>query len=314
MVRRGANRRHSTPASLRPLARDREGALAPRQVHNIWLSAGRHDLADYAAAAADFATWARANADKVPPKDVRFDDVVWPFALHNFAFFVLSDHAVLPTLNDSGSRRFYADSPRILIASAGAALKNSTPVFRIEYDIRRDAIRGVARDASAEEGVAERKIWFGALEGALEHELGERYAAAGSTKSMGVVSTSSLLQPEGVVVLRPEDAVRARSLIADAETAALAERALKSGAILVTPRAVLRGGPSGWWAIAGPRADTRAILGNEAGGIVNDWNFGGGGGGQGPGGGDGLTPPTILDDVTVAATGRAGRKKKREGM
>ena len=34
-------------AALRPLARDAEGLLAPRHVHNIWLSAGRHDLADY---------------------------------------------------------------------------------------------------------------------------------------------------------------------------------------------------------------------------------------------------------------------------
>lgn len=254
-------------AALRPLARDREGLLAPRQVHNVWFSAGRHDLADYADAASDFARWAKANGDTTPPADLPFAEAVWPFALHNFAFFVLSDHAMLPSLNDSASRRFYADSPRILIASAGPTLNNNTTAFQIEYDLRRDAIRGVARDASAEDGVVERKIWFGALEGALEHELGERYTAAGRVKSFGLVSTSALLQADGAVALRPGDAGRTRSLIADAETAALVERDLKSGATLVAPRGVLRGGPRGWWAIADPRADTRAVLEDGSGGI-----------------------------------------------
>ena len=191
--------------------------------------------------------------------------------MHNFAFFVLSDHAILPSLNDSAARRFYADSPRILIASAGPTIKNGTAALRIEYDLRRDAIRGVARDASAEEGVVERKIWFGALEGALEHELGGRYTAAGRLKSGGLVSTSALLQAEGALALRPEDAGRTRSLFADPETAALASRDLKSGATLVAPRGVLRGGHRGWWAIAGPRADTRAILENGAGSFYDDF-------------------------------------------
>jgi transglutaminase-like putative cysteine protease len=257
-------------AALRPLARDAEGLLAPRQVHNIWLSAGRHDLADYADAAGDLAVWAKVHGDDDPPEDLPFADAVWPFALHNFAFFVLSDHAILPSLNDSAARRFYADSPRILIASAGPTIKNGTPAWRIEYDLRRDAIRGVARDASAEEGVVERKIWFGALEGALEHELGGRYTAGGRLKSGGLVSTSALLQAEGALALRPEDAGRTRSLFADPETAALASRDLKSGATLVAPRGVLRGGHRGWWAIAGPRADTRAILENGAGGFHDD--------------------------------------------
>jgi hypothetical protein len=271
-------------ARLRPLPRDADGLLAPRFVHNIWFSASRHDLAAYADAAAGFASWARANADKTPPADLPFTEALWPFALHNFAFFVLSDHAMLPSINESAGRRFYADSPRILIASAGPTIRNNAPALRIEYDIRRDAIRGVARDVSGEGGVVERKIWFGALEGALEHELGERYSA-GQIKSDGIVSTSSLLQGDGAVALRPSDANRTDSLFSDAETAALAERDLKSGATLVIPRGVFRGGPRGWWAVAIARADTRAVLENGAGGIVNDFNPWGMGQGQRPGGG-----------------------------
>jgi hypothetical protein len=33
------------PAALRPLTRDQKGMTAPRAVHNIWFSAGRHNLA-----------------------------------------------------------------------------------------------------------------------------------------------------------------------------------------------------------------------------------------------------------------------------
>lgn len=51
-----------------------------------------------------------------------------------------------------------------------------------EYDLRRDSLCGLARDKSADAFVVDRKIWFAALEGALEHEaVAQEVAMAGQT-------------------------------------------------------------------------------------------------------------------------------------
>ena len=247
------------PAKLRPLPRDAEGLMAPRALHNIWFSAGRHNLADYAGALEYLTQLVNTGAYQTPRPDISFGEQVWPLAMMNFAFLIQSDHATLPAINDSPSHRFYADSPRILIVSVGHDARTGDGY--IQYDLRRDHLRGLAREASGEVGVVERKIWFGVLQGALEHETVVQYALAGGGNESAIRSTSSLLTGEGAIALRP--ATSGTQLPADRETAARMAHALANSAILVVPRPVLRGGLSGWWEIAANGADTRAVLAED---------------------------------------------------
>jgi transglutaminase-like putative cysteine protease len=247
-------------AALRQLARDAEGLVAPRELHNVWLSAGRHDLAAYSEALRILFAWIGGNAGAEAtdePRKRTFGEVVWPVAMLNFAFLVRSDHFVVPALNDS-DHRFYADSPRIVIASTRREAKDGESArHSVQYDLRRDHLRGLARDADAERGVVERKLWFGALEGALEHETLAALGAGGDGVSP-VSSTSALLSGTDAVVFRPGEA--REELSADPETAARMARALDRGAVLVVPNGALADGRAAWWEIARDGADTRAVL------------------------------------------------------
>ncbi|MGD0791287.1 MAG: hypothetical protein ABR920_05910 [Terriglobales bacterium] len=118
--------------ALRPLARDEHGPLAPRALHNIWFSAGSHNLAAYAKALMYLARSQQTTASEQTslqnqpappaqssPPDLSFGEQVWPLALRNFAFLVWSDHLIIPAVNDSPAVRLCADSPRILMFSVG---------------------------------------------------------------------------------------------------------------------------------------------------------------------------------------------------
>jgi hypothetical protein len=220
-------------AALHPLPRDADGLLPPRTLHNIWFSAGLHNLRQYTAALWLLAYWTKdiqkesADATKNPSTtqdttaSPTFGQQVWPLAMMNFASLVQSDHVILPALNDSPAYRFYPDSPRIFIVSVGQSAQG----FYIQYDLRRDLLRGLARNASDEAGIAERKIWFGVLQGALEHEMVAQHTFAGGGDISAVTSISSLLTDEGTIVLQPGDP-SGTELVADRETAARMAHAL----------------------------------------------------------------------------------------
>jgi hypothetical protein len=84
-------------AALRPLARDEQGLAAPRELHNIWFSAGQHNLAAYseavsqwAGSAAQPAATTRDEAKKTDDAAPEFAEQVWPLALNNFALVALT--------------------------------------------------------------------------------------------------------------------------------------------------------------------------------------------------------------------------------
>jgi hypothetical protein len=83
-------------------------------------------------------------------------------------------------------------------------------------------------------------------------------------RGAALTTTSSLLNDQGVVVLRPSDADPSH-VAAVPETAARMSDALAKNATLVVPRQVLDSGPAAWWEIAA-NGDTRAILGPALGG------------------------------------------------
>jgi hypothetical protein len=295
-------------AGLRDLPRDPAGAIiATQSLYNIWLSAGDHDLRGYADAVAALTHSVATPDPGASPVAMSFAREVWPFALGNFTLPVLSDHVIVPSLDDSPQLHFYADSPRIFVFGIQPDPTGKRAIF--ETDLRRDALRGVTRDPSGEAAVLQHKIWFGVLEGALEQELGSLAAERDGSDPASSSSTSNLLAAGGVVVLRPGSDADAGAT--DKQTAAAIRAASASGDTLVIPKNVLQGGPAGWWQIAHAGGDTHAVLDTNingfkvidpvggAGGEIPTWGNVGGktlqlnnpygvGGGKsgGPGGGE----------------------------
>lgn len=227
-------------ARLQALPRNQHGPLAVQSLHAIWFTAGRHNLSDFTAAAEIVSGLAAKTAVDGPPDQSDFGLAVWPFAIGALGMMVVSDHAVVPMLNDDQAYRFYPDSPRILIVSAGP-LPNGRS--QLAYDLRRDAIRGVAKDEAGAAEVARRKLWFGALEGALEEETARAFARAAGAKDHAVMTTSGLRG--------------GRPLVAVDRTSADFPGGEDDVAVLVPSAAAAR--PRGWWAI-GPQGDVVAVL------------------------------------------------------
>jgi hypothetical protein len=264
------------PATLKPIKQGPTGPIATETLHNIFFSSGRHDMASYAQAIAllnDSLQPRKAFAADAPPADVDFGYQVWPLAMQNLATVLWADQVFLPALNDDPHVRCYLDSPRIVLFSLNAQPREGAPdqiTIDSEVDLRRDSIRAVASDASNEGKAVRRKIWFGLLDGSLEHEISAQGAFAMGGDGSQAISTSALLGAPGAKLLQSRDASGSwEKLAADREVAAGLSGALASGDSVVVADNVLHGGPSGWWAVS-TTGDTRAVLGED----LNGGRFG----------------------------------------
>jgi transglutaminase-like putative cysteine protease len=252
-----AGREHGADA-LKTLARDTRGLLrAPQAVHNVWFSAGQHNLAQYATGVAALTAAMRDGTQT--SGDAPLDVQLGQLAFQNFAWPLLTDHALVPALNDSPDYRFFADSPRITIISSVADPWSASGAVTVQADLRRDHLRGLARDGNAV-GVAERKLWFGLLEGALEHEMLAEYAVASGLDARSVASTSARLGAAGVRVLTgglpPADVAGRNALVRMA-------KALEAGATLAAVSDAPGEDSAAWWEIAPRTGDTRAVFGPD---------------------------------------------------
>jgi hypothetical protein len=215
-------------------------------------SAGPHNLRRYgrAVATAAFPMPASQGAEPSVATTLR------RFSTHNSAALVWTDDVLVPGVNGNPQFHLYSDSPRIAVVSLAPAENGG---FTETYDLRRDWLCGVARAAAADALVADRKIWYAALEGALEHESVARDAAMVGADPSAARSTSALLTADGVVALGAADIQRLPQLVKDAETIARLREVLRAGSIAVVPRSALASGARGWWEVM-PNGDTRAVL------------------------------------------------------
>ena len=181
---------------------------------------------------------------------------LYPIAVRNFTTLVWTDHLIVPAVNDDASVRFYSDSPRIAIVSASPGTGGA---IQERYDLREDRLLGLAREPASDPLVADHKLWFGALEGALEHEVVARDLAILGGDPATVTSTSSSLTAEGAISLGSSDVDRVPALTTDADTAALLTATLRAGNRVVAAKAALTRGKATWWEVAAD-ADVRAVL------------------------------------------------------
>jgi hypothetical protein len=247
---------------------------------------------------------------------VDFGFQVWPLAMQNFGTVLWADQVFVPALNDDPQVRCYLDSPRIVLFSLNVQAKDGAAgqlTIDSEIDLRRDSIRAVAASPADAGKAVRRKIWFGLLEGALEHEISAQAAFALGGDGSQAVSTSGLLGASGAKLLQPADAAGAWDKLApDREIAAKLSGALSAGNSVVVASTVLNGGPSGWWAVSAS-GDMHAVLGEDINGgrfgISNNYIPRGPGGGSGGGGGIYEVDPATLTSRHVGNMGPNGTQK-----
>lgn len=268
------------PAAIRPFERDDNGPTAANALHNVIVTTGRRDLAKYArdvvgsfkldADGPDANTWSGLPD---PPKDMDPERgltlSLLPLATMNTGATLFADETFLPALNDGdASTRLYRDSPRVTLVSSSVVQKDGRTAVYTTLDWRRDVLRGIARDATDARSVAERKVWYGLLEGALEHEwvagqlVGEitkleSTTAANDDASRPATVLGATQKQLDTIILKPDPAAEAAAAIA-------------SGEVLIVPAGAAAAESRGWWAIA-PNGDTRAIW--SVGHMINGGNL-----------------------------------------
>jgi transglutaminase-like putative cysteine protease len=250
-----------TTDRLRPLQRNEAGIKAVQAAYNIWFSAGGHNALQYAKALNALAASFKPVEPDAAQEKLPFEVQAWVFSVQNFAWILMTDKVIIPALNEMPGLRFYHDSPRISVFGVGLSPWEEEEETFLETDLRRDHLRGIARKSGDEAAVAERKLWFGVIEGALEHEMLAEQAAVIGFDPARVETTSALLGDDGVVVLsngRPE-----KPQDVSPEAAVRIDSALERGAILVAPRGALKKGEGAWWEIAPFTGDVRSVCGPD---------------------------------------------------
>jgi transglutaminase-like putative cysteine protease len=254
---------------LSPVPMLNDGPVPALALHNIWFTAGGHDLATYADEVA-------ALSQRLPEggRDSGPEEQLKSIALMNFPFLVWSEHLILPSVNDVPGVRVYADSPRVLIFSMSPTAAGPGSLDG-EYDLHRDRVRAIARDPQAVASAVDRKLWFGLLEGALEHELTAAEVGAMGGTAADYVTTSALVSTDGVVTLREGATDQIQALAGGPVRADRMLAAIGRGSTLVVPRPAAGKPARGWWEISAT-ADAKAVIDGDLGGSSYAW-------GKGPG-------------------------------
>jgi len=164
---------------------------------------------------------------------------------------------LVPSLADPGRIAPVIDRPRISVLSLGPDGSDPTRVDT-SIDLAADEVRLVAGEGVGPQAITDRRMWYGALESALETETLLRSAEWGMPEGMALEGASlSMYQPLTVLTDAAALPVGAAASLTDA---------LESGLVAVVP-----GDPASattWWTVDPADGSTRAIVAPGLGGAV----------------------------------------------
>jgi hypothetical protein len=132
-----------------------------------------------------------------------------------------------------------------------------------EMDLRRDSIRAIAKQPAMAAAAFDRKVWFGVLEGALEHEL-TATNVAGATAA-DYLTTSSLVSDRGATLISDSASPEVAALSGGEARADRMRAAIANGSRLIVPKPPGGKPARGWWDV-GADGDTRAVTDGDLGG------------------------------------------------
>jgi transglutaminase-like putative cysteine protease len=247
--------------TLSPVADDEGTPALFRTVIHLMVSTGatsprgfRQDQG-YAAAMAAF------GANTPDSDDITLAEALVPAAVGDLALVMASERRFIPAI-DGATVRSYIASPRLFLATR-ASDPQDLEVRSVVTDLAVDALRTLPRDGGTSDAAA-RRLWYGALEGAVETEMTLANASALDAASRTMEGVSfDMAQP--LTVVTAADGVRPEAAAVDLE------RLLGAGGLAVVPGDVAAART--WWELS-PDATTRSVLAPRL----------GGGGVRGPGG------------------------------
>ena len=247
-----------TADQLLPMIADDAGPVGMAQVMHLMVSTGGADRRDYSiqrSQSADFT--AAVMTSEGATEGYELSDLLWPVAASDQSLVVASESLAVAALGADGRFRGYVGAPRVFLGALGRDPHEPNALFN-EIDLALDDVMLVSADPAGPGEVARRQLWYGALETALETQLGLRRAAAFDPAGLMTLGPS-IGDPTTQQLLTPAD-------ITGAAGGPVALRgALEGGLWVVAPLDVSSAGS--WWTIDPTTATTRSVLDPGLGGV-----------------------------------------------
>ncbi len=261
-------------AALASIQRCQGKPCAVAGILHLWISVGAHDLRTWVKAAHRAAWLVQAHASTPKPEGpaeaaARVEERVWVEAMRTFTLPWLGDELARRTLDDDPDVRVLLDGPRIALVGTALAKEGDRTLAQTTTDLVRDRVRALSRTAASDGRALERKVRYGLLQGALEHELlAEDAASVGAEAS--VVTTSGQAAQGALFTMLPKDAASTSTVFSGADAALRAREALEAGATLVVAEASRSGPSASWWRVDAD-GQTTAVLDGLGGGRALGW-------------------------------------------
>jgi hypothetical protein len=233
-----------------------EGAPEPFEtVHQVAVSTGAvnpHKTAVGLVVAAEYVGALMASPDDLAA--LSLPELLWPVGAFNRALVLASEQLAIDAMNDLPDARFFAGAPRVFILSFSPRDFAGNQGLSFAIDLLHDGVAAVAADGVPAVALAERRLWYGVVQSALETTLAEVRAAGFVADSRAVTSTSIAMTPDQAVLTAPDGAPAA--LLAD----------LAAGRLVVANAGAAGPELTAWWAIDPADGSARAVLAPSLGG------------------------------------------------
>lgn len=238
-----------TPDQLIPLPSNDAGPVALGMVHHIAVSTGGLSPRAYEAEQAvvlDFVDSGLRRTIAEGGAGYSLSDQLWPVALSDEGLMLVSERALVPNVSDGPDVRAYIARPRVWISSFGPEFNDDS--LTTTMDLLIDGVQLAAQPTVPAERLVLDRLWYGALESALETQDALNGAASDPSNTQLMSASLSMDQPLSVV--------DGSSVPADASPAI--RDATTSGLLAIVPGAA--SSAKVWWTVDPQSGETRAVL------------------------------------------------------
>jgi len=253
-----------TKDALLPLAGDATGAAAMARITHLMLSAGGLNVRDHLAELGyGFAYATQVLLDPAVAEQQQLSDLLRPLMALDDNLPAASELISVPALRDPGRIGAFVAAPRVFLTTFGP--DDEPERLMLREDLMLDGVRILADPSVPATEITARRIWYGALQSAIETEI-VRDRAVGEDPADVTLSGASYATG-GALDILDAAAIAGRTDLPPALVAGVT-----AGGLALVPAGA--SAIDTWWAV-GADGFTRAMLAPT---------FGGSGGGYRPGG------------------------------